>query len=203
MTPSGCAAQFVFGDQSKLTVGSGVDSYYEFIKELAAGGRWRETAANVERRCGCGRRPFDKCARFDDRSWPTLKRTRRSGTERASSVLLAGLASAGGARGSSGRVDGPAPRGEAAGCLRRGLRRDADEPGAGGLARERRRLHQARRESRHLLRPETIESVFWMYRASRQGCLLATRLGTDLCARKQSGSTPRRASGTPSKSTLQ
>ncbi len=31
MTSSGCAAQFVFGDQAKLTVGSGVDSYYEYL----------------------------------------------------------------------------------------------------------------------------------------------------------------------------
>ena len=42
-TPSGCAAQFVFGNQSKLTVGSGVDSYYEYLLKawLQEGGSGR------------------------------------------------------------------------------------------------------------------------------------------------------------------
>mgnify|MGYP002049639096 CR=1 FL=1 len=43
MTPSGCAAQFVFGNQSKLTVGSGVDSYYEYLLKM-----WLYTGKRVE-----------------------------------------------------------------------------------------------------------------------------------------------------------
>ena len=73
------------------------------------------------------------------RSWPTSRRTRRSGTEprisrasgracehwRRSRILRSRRRSC--------------PRGGRR-CLRRGLRRDADEPGPGGLARQRRRL---------------------------------------------------------------
>ena len=132
-------------NQSKLTVGSGVDSYYEYLLKgwLQEGGSgrpprtWSDAVDAVDANLINVRGPTTFMADIEEE-----QDARES--SHASSVLLAGLASTGGDRGSSGRVVGPAPRGEAARRLRRGLRRDADEPGPGGLARERRRLHQAR-----------------------------------------------------------
>ena len=192
MTSSGCAAQFVFGNQSKLTVGSGVDSYYEYLlKGLAPGGRRRQTAENVERCCGAQSTPTSCRCAVRPRSWPTSRRTRRSGN-RATHLAcfwpgLRALEAIADPQVASSVL--PLAEKLLDACVA------AYDATPTNLAPEAWHVNddgsvKLGANLRHLLRPETIESVFWMYPVWPR-------------ARSKSGSTPRRASGPLSGGTLQ
>ena len=169
MTPSGCAAQFVFGNQSKLTVGSGVDSYYEYLLKgwLQEGGQgrppqsWRAAVEAVDAHLVQVRGPttfmadIEKNKTLGNRAthlacfWPGLRALEAIADPRVASTVL------------------PLAEKLLDACVA------AYDATPTNLAPEAWHVNddgsvKLGANQRHLLRPETIESVFWMYRATRK-----------------------------------
>lgn len=164
MTATGCAAQFVFGNQSKLTVGSGVDSYYEYLLkgDLQVKGSlraWRAAVRAVDDHLVQVRGPTTFMADLEQNKtlgtrathlacfWPGLRALEAlvdpaNGKLALAEALLDACVAA---------YDATAT----------GLAPEAWHVNADGSIRLGANL-------RHLLRPETIESLFWMYRATRK-----------------------------------
>jgi hypothetical protein len=169
MTSSGCAAQFVFGEQSKLTVGSGVDSYYEYLLKawLQEGGSgrpprtWSDAVDSVDANLINVRGPttfmadIEKNKTLGNRAthlacfWPGLRALEAIADPQVASSVL------------------PLAEKLLDACVA------AYDATPTNLAPEAWHVNddgsvKLGANLRHLLRPETIESVFWMYRATRK-----------------------------------
>ena len=169
MTPSGCAAQFVFGNQSKLTVGSGVDSYYEYLLkgwlQEGGGGRppktWSDAVDAVDAHLVQVRGPttfmadIEKNKTLGNRAthlacfWPGLRALEAIADPQVASSVLP-LAEK--------LLDACVAAYDATPTNLAPEAWHVNEDGSVKLGAN----------LRHLLRPETIESVFWMYRATRR-----------------------------------